>query len=338
VSAPPPRVSVLMPVRDGAAHLATALRSLRRQDFGDFEVLVQDDGSGDDSPRIAREFARRDPRVRPQSLPARGVVSALEAACARARGALWVRMDADDLSAPGRLRRLYAAAQGEPDVGLLASGVRYAPRGRVGEGMRRYEAWVSRARTDEEVRAERFVECPLVHGAWAMRPATWRALGGYREGPFPEDYDFLLRAADAGVRFRGLGERLLTVRLGEGTLSRRDGRYGEEAFRHLKRRHLLPLLAREERDVFVVGAGPNGKRWARDLAGAGARVAGFVDPRPGRPGQSIAGFPVCSPGDVPASDRSFLLVAVGQAGRRDGIGAALERAGRRAGADWLALQ
>jgi glycosyltransferase involved in cell wall biosynthesis len=327
-----------MPVRDGAAHLPSALRSLLRQEFRDFEVLVQDDGSRDDSPRIAREFARRDPRVRGEALPARGVVAALEAACRRARGALWVRMDADDLSAPTRLARLLAAAESEPEVGLLASGVRYAPRARLGEGMRRYEEWVSRPRSDEEIRAERFVECPLVHGAWALRPATWRALGGYREGPFPEDYDLLLRAADAGVRFLGLGDPLLTVRLAEGTLSRRDDRYGEEAFRSLKRRHLLPLLARETRPLYVVGAGPNGKRWARDLANAGASVAGFVDPRPGRPGQSIAGLRVYAPGDLPPPDRSFLLVAVGQAGRRDGIGAALERVGRRAGADWLALQ
>ena len=72
-----PSISVLLPVRDEAAHLAEALASLRRQTFQDFEVLVQDDGSTDGSVAIAEEVARSDPRFRVVSEAHRGLVPAL---------------------------------------------------------------------------------------------------------------------------------------------------------------------------------------------------------------------------------------------------------------------
>ena len=59
-----PRVSIGLPVRDGAAYLQQQLESLRAQDFKDFELIISDNASTDATERICREAAARDPRIR----------------------------------------------------------------------------------------------------------------------------------------------------------------------------------------------------------------------------------------------------------------------------------
>ena len=100
---PRPLVSVLLPVRDEAPYLAEALTSLSKQSFEDFEVLVVDDGSTDDSAEIAAEHVRDDSRFRLLRGRRRGIVAALEVARAAARGSLLARMDGDDVAFPHRL-------------------------------------------------------------------------------------------------------------------------------------------------------------------------------------------------------------------------------------------
>jgi len=274
-----PDVSVLCPVRDAGAWLGEALRSLQGQTFSDFEVLVQDDGSMDGSLEEAHRFAGGDLRFRVEGLPARGIVYALCRARARARGRLLVRMDADDLARPERLARLVQEADRHPEVDVLASQVRYFPRETLSEGMVRYEQWINGCLDHDTILQERFVECPMPHPAWAMRAEAYDRLGGYRDGDFPEDYDFFLRAVQAGLRFSKLPEVLLDWRDQPERASRTDPRYGLEKFAALKLHHLEAVLASEARPVLVVGEGRAARRWARRVQDGGFEVAALVGAR-----------------------------------------------------------
>ena len=99
-----PQVTVLLPVRNGSAHLPAALASIFAQTFTDFELLVIDDGSTDGTPDLLR--AVRDPRLRvvthPQNL---GLVPTLNRGLELARGELVARQDHDDVSHPDRLQK-----------------------------------------------------------------------------------------------------------------------------------------------------------------------------------------------------------------------------------------
>ena len=333
-----PSVSVLLPVRDAASFLEEALGSLALQTYEDFEVLVQDDGSTDLSYAEATGFADEDPRFRVETDEPRGIVAALNAAAARARGDLLVRMDADDVCLPTRLERLVAAAAAHQDVGFFASRIRYVPRESLGEGLKHYEAWVNGVLTHEEVLRNRFVECPLPHPAWAVRRAVFDDLGGYHEGDFPEDYDFFLRAAAAGVRFHKLPEVLLQWRNDPGRMSRTDERFGLDRFFALKLRHLLPLLGRIGRPVAIAGAGPDGKRWAKALLAADVPVRFFLEVHPRRIGQTIHGAEVLAYDDIDRLRPCFVLGAVGQKGGRDEVRRLLDQAGFTEGDDYLCVQ
>lgn len=100
-----PAVSIVVTARDEQRYIGRALRSLRRQTFTDFEVLVVDDGSTDRTAAIVAGHAREDARVRLLATTGVGMARASNLGLAECRAPLVARLDADDVSLPRRLQR-----------------------------------------------------------------------------------------------------------------------------------------------------------------------------------------------------------------------------------------
>jgi hypothetical protein len=333
----PPPISVLLPVRDGAAHLDEAAASLEAQSDGDFEVLAVDDGSTDATPELLAAWAARDRRVRMIRQGPLGIVAALERARREARGRYLARMDADDVSEPERFRLQRELMDSSPGLGGCGSWVRYFPRHHLKDGARRYEAWLNGASAPAEVAREIFVECPLAHPTFFLRAAAVEAVGGYRDRGWPEDYDLVLRLWGAGLELANVPRVLLRWREGEGRLSRTHGSYAPEAFVACKVHHLRRTLLGSRRGAVVWGAGPVGKAFSRALLAAGTPVAAFVEVDPRKIGQGIHGAPVL---DTPEglALRGFLhLAAVGQAGGREALRTILREGGLEELRDFVAV-
>lgn len=94
-----PILSVIMPVKDGAAYIEEAVRSLRSQALRDWELVVVDDRSSDDSARKAASAGEDDPRVRVVANPGRGQVQAINFGYGLVGGEWLKIVDADDLLA-----------------------------------------------------------------------------------------------------------------------------------------------------------------------------------------------------------------------------------------------
>lgn len=332
-----PSVSVLLPVRDGGDHLYEAVESLVSQTFGDFEVVVVDDGSTDDTAAILAEWAARDDRVRVIQQKAAGIVVALERARAAARGRYLARMDADDVADERRLAVQFAFMEGHKRVAACGCLVEYFPAEAVRDGARRYQAWLNAVVTSDEISAGIFVECPLAHPTFFMRAQAVEAVGGYRDRGWPEDYDLILRLWSAGYPLGKVSELLLLWRERPERLSRTDPRYTPEAFLRCKVHYLRETLLQGGRDVVIWGAGPVGKTLARSLGAAGTRVAAFVELDPRKIGQVIHGAPVLNTSDGLALRGPLHLAAVGQPGARDRLIGVLREAGMVAGEDFVAV-
>jgi hypothetical protein len=331
-----PPISVLLPVRDGAAHLSECIASLEAQSEAAFEVIAVDDGSRDRTPELLRAWAERDPRVRVVTQEPLGLVAALERARAEARGLWLARMDADDVALPRRFAAQRALM--EADSGLVAcgGGVHYVPRPALKGGALRYERWLNSLTTPDAIVRDLFVECPLAHPTFFLRADAVAAVGGYRDRGWPEDYDLLLRLWRAGGRLGVVPEVLLHWRERGGRLSRVHPAYSAEAFRRCKAHHLAASLL-AGRDVVVWGAGPTGKAFALALAQEGARTRAFVDLDPRKVGKVIHGAPVLAPAELRREPGAFCVAAVGQPGARDEIRAALVAGGWREGVDFVAV-
>ena len=104
-----PTVSVIMPVYNAGKFLARAIESIRSQSESNFEFLIIDDHSSDDSWKIIRQFAKKDARIRTfKNKKKRGLVSNLNLLVPKTHRTYIVRMDADDISLPHRFAKQIA--------------------------------------------------------------------------------------------------------------------------------------------------------------------------------------------------------------------------------------
>ncbi len=290
-----PVVSVLLPVRDGAAFLDECIDSLSAQTFEDFEVIAVDDGSTDGTPDRLAAWAAADPRVQLLRMEATGIAGALERARASARGTYLARMDADDVARPTRLEAQLALMEANPDLSGCGCLVRYFPDSVVRDGARRYQTWLNAQVTSEAIAAAMYVECPLAHPTFFLRAAALERVGGYRERGWPEDYDLILRMHQAGLRLGKVPEELHLWRERPERLSRVDPRYAPEAFLACRVHYLRLGPLAGGRGAVIWGAGPVGKGLARALIRAGTPVVAFVELDPRKIGQEIHGAPVLTP-------------------------------------------
>ena len=111
-----PFISVVVPVYNAAPWLPAALESLQAQTFTDFEVLLVDDGSTDDSAAICAEWCEREPRFSLIRQANAGPSEARLTGIRAAKGEYLAFMDSDDLLAPGHLEQLAAAARQGHDL------------------------------------------------------------------------------------------------------------------------------------------------------------------------------------------------------------------------------
>lgn len=332
----PPVVSVVLPVRDGAATLGAALASLASQSLRDFEVLAVDDGSADSTPRILRDLADRDPRFRVFRTPRRGIVPALQRGLASARAPFVARMDADDLCRPARLT---AQLEFLRRTGLDGCGaqVHCFPASAVTPRAAEYAAWLNAMTDWPTVAANLFVECPLAHPSFMFRAEALASVGGYRDRGWPEEYDLLLRLWRAGRRFASVPQALLEWRHGPNRLSRSHPAYSLDAFRACRVHHLRRSLLVGREGVVVWGAGPTGKSLALEFLRQGVPVAGFVEVNPRKIGQQIHGAPVRDA----ASARSWSAVlhvgAVARSAGRRAVREAAAQAGLKEGREFVSM-
>ncbi len=328
---PEPLISVLMPVHNGGDWLAAAVASVLAQDGVALELLLIDDRSSDGA---IERLPVEDPRLRVIPVAGAGLVDALNTGLAAARGHWLARMDADDECLPGRLTTQLVYLQRHPEVAI--AGCRVESLGAVmGAGWSRYLEWSNALAGPDAIARELFVESPLVHPGWMLPTTLARELGGWRHGDFPEDYEFLLRAAQLGLRFGKPEPVLLRWRDHGGRLTRTDPRYAPAAFLALKARHLA-LWRLQGRPVWIAGAGPTGRDLCDALDREGVPVLGFYELHPRRIGGSKRGRPVWAQHEVDrAPPDAFGLVAVGSPGSRERIRGEFRALPWREGEDWL---
>lgn len=115
-----PQISIVMPCFNAAAHLPLSIGSILAQSYGDWELIIVDDGSRDGT--LAWLQAQSEPRLRIVSQPNQGVSTARNAGVAAARGRYIAFLDADDTWAPGFLEKMVATLDARPDAALAYCG------------------------------------------------------------------------------------------------------------------------------------------------------------------------------------------------------------------------
>lgn len=330
-------VSVILPYRNAASTLDECLQSVLAQSYTDFELLMINDYSNDESEQLVRRYRKQDKRLHVLASPRKGLVAALNFGLQTAKGQFIARMDADDRMRPDRLRQQVETLERQTSCSLVASQVHLFPEQSIQAGFQEYIRWQNQCLTPTDIDADIYLESPFVHPSVTYRRADILKLGGYREGNFAEDYDLWLRMHRAGLGMTKLPEILLDWRDSPRRLSRIDPRCSQQAFGQLRAYYLArdPRLERR-RPLVMWGAGRKTRQRSRLLLEQGFIPIAWVDIDPKKIGHQIKGVAVVEPAWLLQQDpKPLVLVYVRNHGARGSIQAFLEGAAYRRGRDFL---
>jgi glycosyltransferase involved in cell wall biosynthesis len=251
-----PSISVLLPVRNGERTIVSAACSILNQTFGDFELMVLDDGSTDRTAMLVRGLD--DPRIRLVSDGRQlGLTARLNQGVDLARGRYLARMDADDLSFPERLKRQYDFLERHTEVDLLGC------RAAVFRNDGSIVGFLPFRETHEAICAQPWRSIPLPHPTWMGR-STWFRKHRYLvpEVRRAEDQELLLRSC-LESRFACLDETLLAYRQGAYSVASTL-----VARRHLLRVQLRTFMQRQQWANALLAAMSVGFKVAVDVVAA----------------------------------------------------------------------
>ncbi len=321
-----------MPVYNAEKTVLQALDSLRSQTVvQSMEIVGINDGSTDGT----LEILRKQPDIKLLDHSHRGIVPTLNDGLAAANGEYIARMDADDLCHPERIQQQAMYLDTHPDIGIVSCKVAYGGDRDKQAGYATYVDWINSLIEQGDIALNRFVESPFAHPSVMFRRDLFENYGGYRDGPFPEDYELWLRWMENGVRCGKVDQELITWNDPTTRLSRTDKRYSIDAFYEMKAEYLSAWLKKNNPhypDIIIWGAGRVTRKRAEILTRHGSRITHYIDLKP----RTLnCGTPVIHHNDIPEPGNCFILPMIGNRGIREKIRAFLRERGFTEGKNCL---
>lgn len=248
-----PLISVLMPVYNGMPHLKEAVDSILNQDFRDFELIVINDGSRDDSAAYIQSMT--DPRIvlvdHSRNI---GLIGTLNEGLKLARGEYIARMDQDDIAHPDRLSVQLRFLTENPEIGMCGSFANVIGEDRV----------IRHPENHEDLRIALLSNNPFIHPSVMMRAGLIRQFGlkYHDEYKSAEDYHFWYTMSTR-VKLANIPKTLLSYRIHEGQISSSDAGTQVNTANRVRTDCMADLVGRPltqvEKDVhiaFVLGVNP----------------------------------------------------------------------------------
>lgn len=231
---PEPEISVILPVYNGSPFLAEAINSILIQTIRNFELIIINDGSTDDSLSILQHYEKLDPRVKLISRENKGLANTLNESIALAKGVWIARMDQDDIAHPTRLETQlkYLKSSGADIVGSWVK--------RFGAVDRRV---VKLPQSDSAIKIALLFESPFAHPTVMIRAELIKRIGYEHTWDKAEDYDLWVRAAICNWTMANVPEILLNYRVHSSQISTSAATVQMQLSQGIRKKYWLHLLA-----------------------------------------------------------------------------------------------
>jgi glycosyltransferase involved in cell wall biosynthesis len=209
-----PKVSVVMSVYNGALYLREAIDSILNQTFKDFEFIIINDYSSDNSEEILKEYAEKDKRVKVITNKFNlGLTKSLNIGIKESQGRYIARMDADDIAYPERLQKQINFLENNLDYGVVGAFAKVIND--KGESVDNFEY----EETDREIKNSLIKWNSIIHPLAFMRKSVLNKVCGYDESfKYAQDYDLWLRLSKK-TKFINLPEYLLYYRISDKSIT-----------------------------------------------------------------------------------------------------------------------
>jgi len=153
--------------------LRNCLTDIENQSFTNYELVVVDDGSADETPVLLEKASQDDSRIRMIRTEPQGIVSALNTGLFECKGTYIARMDVDDRMQKTRLEKQLELIQKDPELELIGCRVEgFTDKGPLPESAVHYQSWNNSLMSHQQIESDLFAESPIVH-------PTFLQLGNY---------------------------------------------------------------------------------------------------------------------------------------------------------------
>jgi len=211
-------LSIVMPVYNGEKTVARAIESMLDQTYSDFEFIIIDDCSRDQTSQILQNFQAKDHRIKILTNKTNlGIAASLNKGIIEAKYDWIVRMDDDDESLPDRLAKQVEFLQRDPDVDIF--GGKSTFQDIDGNEVKSYFPGYPPL-TTEEIEKLFYYVSPLIHVTTCMRKQKIIDIGLYNQDfSGAEDYELWVRAWRRGLSIKNMDEYLVKVTVNPGKKS-----------------------------------------------------------------------------------------------------------------------
>lgn len=258
----PDLISIIMPVKNEETYLEDCLDSIIAQNCKQWQLLIVDDFSTDSTWSIMKAYQKKDVRIKIFKAQKPGIISALQLAYTHSTGHFITRMDADDIMHKEKLSSLMQIVK-EAKTPTLATGlVKYFSEEGVKDGYLQYEKWLNTLCQKNSHYKEVYKECVIPSPCWMTDRATFDRCGAFNSTQYPEDYDLAFRFYQQNIKVKGISKILHSWRDYPSRTSRTDSNYSDNRFLNLKIHYFLKIDYRQEKPLYLWGAGKKGKQLA----------------------------------------------------------------------------
>ena len=199
-------VSIIMPIYNSENHIEEAVESILEQTYNNFEFIIINDGSEDNSIKIIK--SHNDDRIKIINIKHSGIATALNTAIKASKGEIIFRMDADDISENNRIEIQVNFMIENPDIDLCGSFMKVINE--QGDEVAKKILPI----THKEILKSIVYNSNIMHPTFCFRKKSIIKLGGYRkEFLYAQDYDLLLRGISNQYKYYNIPQFLLSYRL-----------------------------------------------------------------------------------------------------------------------------
>lgn len=257
-------ISILTPFKNSAQFLPECIKSIQSQSYKNWELIIIDDDSNDNSFDIVKSFAT-DSRIKLFKNPGKGIIEALRFGFSKSKGKFITRMDSDDFMSSTKLEvmRNQLVEYGTKHVALGL--VKYFRADGINEGYYNYEQWLNSLTKLGTNYSEIYKECVIPSPCWMLHREDLIACEAFKPNRYPEDYDLAFRFYKYNFSCIPSNHLLHYWRDYSTRTSRTHEHYTDNHFLSLKTYYFLQLNYNSNRPLTIWGAGSKGKVLAKLL-------------------------------------------------------------------------
>lgn len=249
-------ISILMPVRNVAPWISETIQSILRQSVDNWELIVVDDHSTDETKTLIQQF--NDSRIRVVTNFGEGIIRALQTGFSLSQGDFITRMDGDDIMPENKLSLLHSICSASEDRIIATGMVEYFSNTEVSEGYRKYESWLNDRVEKNDHFDHIYRECVIASPNWMVRKKHLETDRIFSHLKYPEDYDMAFQWLEKGYKIEAIKTITHLWREHPDRTSRNSDIYAQKSFFKLKLDWFQKLHPEIQR-IAIFGADSKGK-------------------------------------------------------------------------------